>query len=59
LDVGLDQLDPGERGLVRVSEAPFVEGAVLAAVSASGGAGLDEVAAAAERAWTLPKRPRD
>lgn len=59
LDVALDELDEAARGLIRVTEAPFVEGAVLAAVAASGGAGLDAVAAAAEGACSWPKRPRD
>ena len=56
--MALDELDPAERALVRVTEAPFVEGAVLAAVAAAGGAGIDAVAAAAERAAALPKLPR-
>ncbi len=59
LDVALDELDPVARGLVRVTEAPFVEGAILAAVASSGGADLGAVAAAAERAGTMPKLPRD
>ncbi len=59
LDVALDELDPGVRGLVRVTEAPFVEGAVMAAVAAAGGANLDAVAMAADGACSLPKRPRD
>ena len=59
LEVALDELDPAARGLVRVTEAPFVEGAILAALEASRGGGLEAVAAAAERAGTLPKRPRD
>jgi dihydroxyacetone kinase DhaKLM complex PTS-EIIA-like component DhaM len=59
LDVALDELDPAARGLVRVTEAPFVEGAILAALEASRGGGLEAVAAAAEGAATLPKRPRD
>jgi PTS hybrid protein len=59
VDVALDELDPAARGLVRVTEAPFVEGAVLAAVASSGGADLGAVAAAAERAGTMPKLPRD
>ena len=37
---------------------PFVEGAVLAAVTAAGGATRAEVAAAADRALDLPKRDR-
>ncbi len=38
-----------------VSNAPLVEGALLAAVEASGGANLEEVAAAAEQARHLQK----
>jgi len=59
VDMALDELDPADRALVRMTEAPLVEGAVLAAVAAAGGAGLDTVTAAAERASTLPKLPRD
>jgi dihydroxyacetone kinase phosphotransfer subunit len=59
LDLALDELDSADRGLVRLTEAPIVEGAVLAAVAAVGGAGIDAVAAAAERAGTMPKLPRD
>jgi PTS hybrid protein len=59
VDLALDELDRADRPLVRVTEAPIVEGAVLAAVAAAGGAGVDAVAAAAERARTLPKLPRD
>ena len=43
---------------VRVSEAPLVEGAILAAVQASVGASLDDVVAAAEGAATMAKLPR-
>ena len=47
---GLEELDPRPTAArVRVSEAPLVEGAILAAVQASVGASLDEVAAAAGR----------
>jgi PTS hybrid protein len=59
VDLALDELDSTDRALVRLTEAPLVEGAVLAAVAAAGGAGIDEVAAAAERAGTMPKLPRD
>jgi PTS hybrid protein len=59
VDLALDELDPADRALVRLTEAPFVEGAVLAAVAAAGGAGMDAVAAAAEGACSLPKLPRD
>jgi PTS hybrid protein len=59
LDLALDELDDEERALVRVTEAPFVEGAVLAAVAAAGGAEVEAVVRAAEGAAVLPKRPRD
>jgi PTS hybrid protein len=59
VDLALDELDRADRALVRLTEAPIVEGAVLAAVAAAGGAGVDAVAAAAERARTLSKLPRD
>lgn len=59
VDLALDELDPTERTLVRLTEAPLVEGAVLAAVAAAGGAGMDAVAGAAERARAMPKLPRD
>jgi PTS hybrid protein len=39
----------------RLADAPLVEGAVAAAVSAEGGANLDEVAQAAEEAADTPK----
>lgn len=41
--------------LVVLVDAPFVEGAVSAAVTASTGASLAEVVAAAEEARTIPK----
>jgi dihydroxyacetone kinase DhaKLM complex PTS-EIIA-like component DhaM len=40
-----------------VSEAPLVEGAVMAAVQASVGASLDEVALAAAGAAAMTKLP--
>ncbi len=40
---------------VRLSRGPIVEGAVIAAVQASTGSGLDEVLEAAEGAASLPK----
>ena len=43
--------------LVMVSSAPLVEGAVIAAVEASIGNSLQEVAEAAASAYTLPKVP--
>ncbi|WP_425845773.1 dihydroxyacetone kinase phosphoryl donor subunit DhaM [Agrococcus sp. TSP3-2-1] len=42
----LDFADAPER--IRIADAPLVEGAVAAAVAAEGGAGLDQVVAAAE-----------
>ena len=59
VDLALDELDRADRGLVRLTEAPIVEGAVLAAVAAAGGAGMDAVEAAAERGRVMPKLPRD
>jgi phosphoenolpyruvate---glycerone phosphotransferase subunit DhaM len=58
LELALEDLDPVERDRVRVSEAPLVEGAILAAVQASIGAGLAEVEAAAAAASTMTKIPR-
>jgi phosphoenolpyruvate---glycerone phosphotransferase subunit DhaM len=47
----LADLDPEHGGQrIRLADAPFVEGAVAAAVSASGGLDLDAVATAAEEA---------
>jgi phosphoenolpyruvate---glycerone phosphotransferase subunit DhaM len=43
-----------DRSVVLV-DAPFVEGAVAAAVTAAAGAGLDEVVRAAEEARDVPK----
>jgi PTS hybrid protein len=58
LELALEELADDERGRIRVSEAPLVEGAILAAVQASVGAGIDEVAAAADRAASMAKLPR-
>jgi dihydroxyacetone kinase phosphotransfer subunit len=58
VDLALDELGPADRALVRLTEAPFVEGAVLAAVAVAGGADMDAVVAAAERACALPKLQR-
>jgi dihydroxyacetone kinase phosphotransfer subunit len=59
LELALEEFDGAERARLRVSEAPLVEGAVLAAVQASVGASLDEVADAAAGAASMPKMPRD
>jgi phosphoenolpyruvate---glycerone phosphotransferase subunit DhaM len=58
LEIALEDLTEAERSRVRVSEAPLVEGAVLAAVQASVGASLDEAFAAAAGAATMSKLPR-
>ena len=42
-------------GSVRLVDAPLVEGAIAAAVVASAGMALDDVASAAEEARTVPK----
>jgi dihydroxyacetone kinase phosphotransfer subunit len=59
LELALEGLDPSDRDRTRISEAPLVEGAVLAAVQASVGASLAEVEAAAAAASTMSKLPRD
>ena len=58
LEIALEELDDAERSRVRVSEAPLVEGAILAAVQASVGASIDDVIAAAEGAASMAKLPR-
>ena len=47
-ETAIDLLDEAKRSSVRVCQAPLVEGAVVAATVADGGASLDEVVAAAE-----------
>jgi len=58
LELALEELEPIERARVQVTEAPLVEGAILAAVQASIGASLAEVTAAAEGATSMAKLPR-
>jgi dihydroxyacetone kinase phosphotransfer subunit len=58
LELAIEDLPEHDRNRVRVTEAPLVEGAILAAVQASVGADIDEVAAAAESAATIAKLPR-
>jgi PTS hybrid protein len=48
-------LDRNGNGHVRLVDAPFVEGAVAAAVTASAGSTLDEVVRAAEEARGVSK----
>jgi dihydroxyacetone kinase phosphotransfer subunit len=57
VEMALEELSDSERARVKVSEAPLVEGAVLAAVQASVGASLSEVAAAAAGAAAMSKAP--
>lgn len=59
LELALEEFDDDERARLRVSDAPLVEGAILAAVQASVGASLDEVAEAAAGAAAMQKMPRD
>jgi PTS hybrid protein len=58
LELALEELGEADRARVRISEAPLVEGAILAAVQASIGASIDDVAAAADGAATMAKLPR-
>lgn len=54
----VELLDPADANRVRLPSAPFVEGAVVAAVRAQQGGGLDDVAADAhEAAVRLAARP--
>lgn len=54
--LAIDELvDEQRRGSVRIAEAPLVEGAVIAAIQASTGSSLDEVAEAARGAATMGK----
>jgi dihydroxyacetone kinase phosphotransfer subunit len=58
LELAIEDLSDDERARVRISEAPLVEGAVLAAVQASVGASIDDVVAAANGAASMTKLPR-
>lgn len=53
--MALEQLPEDKRARVRLSDAPLVEGAVVAAVEASIGSTLDQVAATAKEAATMDK----
>lgn len=55
VEVALEMLDQPARSRVILSAAPFVEGAVIAAVQASIGASLMDTAAAADAAGQLSK----
>ncbi len=47
-EMAIEMLDPERAPLVRICNAPVVEGAVVAATEASGGATLEQVCATAE-----------
>jgi PTS hybrid protein len=57
VEMALEELSDTERARIFVSEAPLVEGAVLAAVQASIGGTLSEVATAAAGAASMSKAP--
>lgn len=57
-EMAREQLAQDRQGRVQISAAPLVEGAVIAAVEASVGSTLSEVAAAAEGAMQLDKLAR-
>jgi PTS hybrid protein len=57
LEVALEEFDPDVRSRISISEAPLVEGALLASVQASIGASLADVTEAAAGAATMPKMP--
>lgn len=54
-ETALDLLEPELRRRCRISNAPLVEGAVIAAVEAGLNHSLEEVNRAAEAACTMPK----
>jgi dihydroxyacetone kinase phosphotransfer subunit len=54
-ETALEQLDEVLRDRVRIADAPFVEGAVAAAVEASLGSGLEAVLATAQAARKVGK----
>ncbi len=56
-EMALEECTEEQRQHILISSAPLVEGAVLAAVEASIGNNLQEVARAAADAVTLPKIP--
>lgn len=54
-EMAIEQLPSARRTRIRLTNAPLVEGAVMAAVEASIGSTLDEVRATAEQAVRLDK----
>ncbi len=59
LEMALEALPAADRGLVRVSRGPLVEGAVAAAVEAAAGSPLERVLAVADAERFTEKLPRD
>ncbi len=59
VEIAVEDLEPDRRALVRVTEAAFVEGAILAAIEASRGGDADAVALAAMRGDGLRKLVAD
>lgn len=55
----LEMLPEEKRAKIRLTNAPLVEGAIAAAVTASLGDNLDQVQLAAENALSLPKIPQE
>jgi len=58
LEIALEDLSDDRRSRVHVSEAPLVEGAILAAVQTGLGVSIEEVMAAADSAASMTKLPR-
>ena len=54
-EMALETFDASERARIIISSAPLVEGAILAAVEASAGSSLQEVAEAADSGRDMPK----
>jgi dihydroxyacetone kinase DhaKLM complex PTS-EIIA-like component DhaM len=57
-EMAIEQLASARRARIRLTNAPLVEGAVVAAVEASIGSSLDQVTATAEQAAHLDKLSR-
>jgi dihydroxyacetone kinase DhaKLM complex PTS-EIIA-like component DhaM len=57
--MALDDLEPSERAVVRVSRGALVEGGVRAAVEAAGGGSLASVVSASETPAGRDKLPDD
>ena len=57
IGLALDELDEQARRRLRVSHAPLVEGTLAAAARGAGGAGLREMAEAADEALRNDKQP--